>query len=164
MITREELEKMIENGETFYWELKCELVNGYSYSAIPSTSFREFELCDNHLEATDKLGKHWWLEFEDIYDNEEDASWRAKNWGKRIERFEPPHWSEIDETKFWKYVFAVPKSCCRGQIIMNRVYVFVDWGYKGCCDGQKLFGEPTQENYEKAVDFARKLFLGEVEK
>lgn len=162
MITREELEKMIENGKTVwttYYHRRIEHID------LDKLKINNYELNDDDLsiygyrcccEVCDRIP------LDNIFATKEEAEWVVNKHVTREERFEPPHWSDISKLEFSSYNFTIRGQYHRGQILVISDRILVEYG----CDCLKLepFGEPTQENYEKAVDFARKLFLGKIEK
>lgn len=90
---------------------------------------------------------------------------KDKYWTAREEQFEPPYWDDIDKESNIQvyYTFSVPQLHCPAKICKISSCVFVEWGINGQYAHTKDFGVLTEKNYEKAVDFARKLFLGEIE-
>ena len=72
----------------------------------------------------------------------------------RTEKFEPPTWEEF-ERQHKPYHFI---SKCG---LRETIYIFdKNINNKLLSAGSKFFGKPSKENYEKAVEYARKLFLG----
>lgn len=190
MITRKELEKMIENGEVFYCEFSYKTPTGLSYGMVPSTHLvfsRKYRLDNEELVVYDLNHGQWQIKLTDIYKDENDtrAGWRANHCEQRIERFEPPHWSVIEQyiermkkfglnhsdrvlgriiTRDNIYYLKLVKDFNLFTIELKQTYIGDDLYEQMTVKFPKILGKATKENYEKAVDFARKLFLEEVEK
>lgn len=147
MITREELEKMIESGEIAWLKGGGGLI------------------LNKNCKVLRDGGNDWLFVHEcpfylltELYKTKEETEWILKTHTKREERFEPPHWNEIDKSTFWEYSFVSAQPYYYGKITVG---VDIDVEYGAYCSKYKYesFGSATKENYEKAVDFARKLFL-----
>lgn len=164
MINREELEQMIENGETIY------NINEFDDNKIESLELNDkykVEFDDVHKEYTlnyryNKNVYDWYL-LKDLYKTEEEAEWILDTHDTRIERFEPPTWEEFKSDKLDSYEFSTPKH---RKFTIGKAHCvdFVNWFVYVKYDDEyeHLFYQPlTKENYTKAVMLARRLFKGE---
>lgn len=152
MINREELEKMIENSETFYWERNIENKYDILELAYPSI-FSNYKLNNDFMTIRDDdYCMEWALYYEDLYKTEYEC-WRAKTYATREERFEPPTWKEFTRCPHYQFTFKdEDNKFWETEIEIESEHIFI---------GERDFGKSTKENYEKAVMIARKLFLGE---
>lgn len=148
MIEKERLEELIEEGEKIW-----SITNG-RVVCFP-TSKRDYFV--NRLDGTilysnDKYNAD--LKLEKLYETKEDAEWVVKYHTQRLEYFEPPTWEKFErEHKPYRFI---SKSGLR-----ETIYVFdKNVNNKLLSAGSKFFGKPTKENYIKACEYARSLFLG----
>lgn len=144
MITKEELEKMIENGETVYGVLNNQVCDVYE------EIFDNFELGSWY----DDYGGRHHIKLEDLYRTKEEAEWAAKMHATREERFEPPTWEEFDFDDEWSFIDNKGNEWdlySPDKITIRLVCFPVNhWEF-----------EYTKENYTKACEIAKRLFLGD---
>lgn len=152
MITNERLKELLDKEATV-WYISDKYVNSL------------WLLKDNNyvFESLEKM---------DLYENKEDAEFVAKYHTKRPEYFEPPTYEEFlklnNQSTCWDFM---NKDNQRNFILVsNDVYTHNDmmkpkeeWTVVVQDEyDDYIFEEPlTKENYYKAVEKARKLFLGE---
>lgn len=168
MIKKERLQELIEQGATIY------VVNN-------KVVFEE-KLNKHHTHDVLKDFFCWWSIprkrwfFKDLFENQEEAEWVAKMHTERTEKFEPPTWKEFLATKKHEDMFAhwfcgdihivmVEENDKKGILKTHNQFEVDIY-----CDGDsKLerfdyfnnYGIDTrEETYYKAVEYARKLFLG----
>ena len=158
MITKERLEELIEQNKTIYTTY-----GGY-VSEINIDKTIDYIEDDYFCEASIVAKQTNFIKytFNILFETKEEADWVVNMHTSRIEYFEPKDWDFVVKfTRPYRYDFSVPKLNCRGKILVMNTCIVVDYGYTGYCEDSKSFGEPTKENYIKAVEFARKLFKGE---
>lgn len=155
MITKKRLKELIENNSTIYttyggYVSEINLHKKYDY------------VTDNHLFEADmvagEVGYRKYT-FNILFENKEDAEFVAKYHTKRVDKFNPPTWDTFSEEET-DIVFNIKD----GRMMLSH-WVFGDNHIvliKTSKDEDFVFSEPlTKENYEKAVEIARKIFLGE---
>lgn len=154
MITRKELEKMIENGETV-WVL---LLSGKKSIALnDSVKITETAGLDwLHIKYAESYPLSW------LYRSEEELDWHLNMHATREERFEPPTWEEVKDNIGWCFSFLSKDGKYDLYILYPdknnpEKHIFLYYPYGEGYDK----GLATKENYAKAVEIARKLFLGE---
>lgn len=169
MISREELEKMIKNRKMVWLiipvaEMYDSITLNAEYCEI-NNDLLIFKMSNGEAVLRFKLN--------DIYKTQEDAKakidWVKKHHKIRRERFEPPTWEEFEKLNYYIFNSKDGKRLVIEKILCNECWE------NGCYSVYKLGisdnndfnhnlvfkGDYTKENYEKAVDIARKLFLGE---
>ena len=159
MITKERIDELIKNRAKIYSISK----SGEVFCL--GLKFREHTLNNKK-----------WLEnkyevYSKFYENKEDAEFVAKYHTSRVEKFEPPTYEEFlklnNQSTCWDFM---NKENQRNFVLVGNDYyahndmikpkeewtVVVQDEYD-----DYIFEEPlTKENYYKAVERARKLFLG----
>jgi hypothetical protein len=137
MITKERLEELIEQEATVWFVSGNEVAPFWLF---------------NHYKYVD-------YEEANLYENKEDAEFVAKYHTSRVAKFEPPTWEEIEKdfiniNKFGTYPIIDTNGLYMDIFVDNYANKFI-----------VLTTQPriplTKENYYKAVERARKLFLGE---
>lgn len=100
-----------------------------------------------------------------LYETEEQAKWALRTIGKRIEKFEPPMWEDIEDKYEFYFTCQDYKSKSSnpcGMFVVNKKgtlknYILV----RNVSHYPNIFtfDEPaTKENYEKACEIVRDLF------
>ena len=147
MISKKRLKELIEQKTTIWTD---------NYGEIQLSD--KSEVCDTiTFTGNHQIQKGYCLSGF-VYNNEPDGleedvekgKWNYEMHTSRLERFEPPVWEEFLKTK--EYLFT---SCDRFR---EKIYVEPISGKLSSC--AKFIGKPTKENYTKACEMARKLFLG----
>ena len=160
-MTREELEKAIENEETVY------IVDNYLSDILGATQIKlnkdyfideENNTLCVEVDLYDDTDISIVGSFNGIYKTKAEAEWVAKMHTSRVEVFEPPTWGKFIECKVIE--FTISKSLYELKMCGEKVYL----SYRTFIDDSVwdiLFEEPaTKENYTKAVEYAKKLFEG----
>lgn len=147
MITKERIDELIKNKAKIYGISK----SGEVFCL--GLKFREHTLNNKK-----------WLEnkyevYGKFYENKEDAEFVAKYHTSRVEKFEPPTLEEFKQGKFYHFIskdcfYSLSPNLVHGEVV---IYESVHGGGNFIVYKQPL----TKENYIKAVEKARKLFLGE---
>ena len=153
MITKTRLKELIIQNATIYG-------NGFGeIELIPDNDISIYENGNNGyilyvLEPNKKYKNE--IFDEDLFETKEEAEFALKY--KKIERTDTldlPTWEEFDEQKFVWFVDKNQKQCCLYYInCTNKIFINVN-GYV------VNIGELNKENYLKACEVAKKLFLGE---
>lgn len=92
--------------------------------------------------------------FSSFFKSKEDAEFIVKMYAERTEYFDPPTWEEFE--KQCKPYYFISKGGLR-----ETIYIFdKNVNNKLLSAGSKFFGKPTKDNYIKACEYARNLFLG----
>lgn len=158
MIKKERLEELLKQGAIIwhndYGEIKlgetnCEIAEVRTMSGV----HMQWVLCFEY-EYNNK--KQWAeLDIEELEENIESAKWHYEIDANRIEYFEPPTWEEFErEHKPYRFI-------SKGGL-RETIYIFdKNVNNKLLSAGSKFFGKPTKENYIKACEYARSLFLGD---
>ena len=156
MIDRERLQELInQKAKIWYYDKE-----DYEYDLMEldtkNISFSYGENCFiNFNQETWKTNPQPYKIFEDcLYETQAEAEWVAKMHTKRTEYFEPPTWEEFEKQGEPYYFIG------KGGI-KERIYIYNNNGIrKLLSSGCKFWGTPTKENYIKACEYARNLFLG----
>lgn len=174
MITKERLKELIEKSETIYF------INGKQIATKPlKHKYHKFFITDNDelFEYNDKSGFGLWKrKLRTLYETQAEAEWVAKMHTSRTEYFKPPTWEEFLATKtesnfaHWFCgdicIVMVEENDKKG-ILKTHNQFEVDIYCDGDSKLEKFdyfnnYGIDTrEENYIKAVEYARKLFEGE---
>ena len=140
-ISKERLKELIEQDKVFYWVFNKEIRM----------------LCN--LSVPTYWKKNWELYGKDCFENREDAEFVAKYHTSRVEKFEPPTYEEFKQGKFYHFISKDCFYSLSPNLVHDEVVIYE------CVHGGGYFivyKQPlTKENYYKAVEIARKLFLGE---
>lgn len=156
-----------ERTGDFYWKRQVELVDDKLHYV-----YEDCDDCEN-----DDL----WIDLEDLYENKEDADFVAKYHTSRPEYFKPLTWDKIETIIDKKKRFGLNHS----EYVLSRIVTGDSIYYFKLCKDIELFtfelkqiyigndlceqitsrfpislGKATKENYYKAVEKARKIFLG----
>lgn len=101
---------------------------------------------------------------QNLYETEEEAEWVAQNWCEKTIKFEPP---TFEEFKKIKTSFRKPDKLWKCQDInitdneyINEFKVYKDYSVAKCFGYNNKTGIKKQAYYQ-AVEYAKKLFLGE---
>lgn len=177
MITKERLEELIEQEATIYYKeygkiKDVTLDNSYYIDKFSEVSNIDV-LCRGCCDFDDDKFRIIVTFLSELYETEEDAEFVLKYHTFRVEKFEPPTWEEFEKRKFYEF----QGKNGRTYYIQHLTYcdLLVVYDNDDCYTNQltgavidhtyentNIFKEtPTKENYIKAVEIARKLFLGE---
>lgn len=140
MINKEELEKLIEQEATIYTTKPS-----YRDCGIRLDN-KHFKIIGNELMFTYKDYK---ILLEQLYKNKAEAEWVAKIYATRVERFEPP--MELNYNNPFKF-FGKDKKYYEITCNEEKTRFAVEDAY---------FEIEHFKNYTEAVEYARRLFLGE---
>lgn len=159
-MTREELQKAIENEETVY------IVDNYLSDILGATQIKlnkdyfideENNTLCVEVDLYDDTDISIVGSFNEIYKTKAEADWVANMHTSRVEVFEPPMFKDLPD----KYVFGFIRNgvyheltCVKGSSI-----VVIDWCENYMSGTNDM--DYNEENYIKAVEYARKIFLGE---
>lgn len=156
MITRKRLQELIDKKEKIYYKTKYE-IPGY-WVPLENVLIRK-NICDELVLVNDK---DYWnfchqdtkcISLDDLYETEEDSNEFFK-------------YGNI--TKTLKFPFVSYNDFLRGKTIEVENVVSVSKATKFDCiviwdmvkGKQQIIDYATRENYHKALDIARNLFLG----
>lgn len=154
MISEKRLNELINQGATIW--VKNQYCNAYDVELNhlyfigitdnkQSLLFLDYSIWENAPEQVfvDYL--------ENLYETKEDAEW-ASIAAYRTEIFEPPTWEDFLKMKEYRFISY--------NGFREKIYIEPTTGKLSSCT--KFIGKPTKENYIKACEMARKLFLGEI--
>lgn len=170
MILEKELKTLIQNKETIYY-----LESNNSIKELKLNEDFDFGYFDIEFTATRSLKEHRYYYFDEdndececaeyylfnrLYKTREQAEWVSRMHANIKINFEPPIWDAFLNVK--KYVF-IDKDLSKHRLWMdteddetsdyyNQECLFID------CE---LILVASKENYEKVVEIAKKMFLGE---
>lgn len=156
-MTKERLEELIKQGATIshagYFEIKLDLEQYSVAKAFGKTIllYQPKDRSDPHLSSC----CDWCWCLEDLREDVDHAKWEHDMYAKRIERFEPPMWDEIENHFIFRwfndgieYIFMVDKKID---------IVAIETVFDPCIN--EFDEHATKENYEKACEIVRELFL-----
>lgn len=154
MINKEELEKLIEQEATIYTTKPSYRDCGIRLDG------KHFIATDEHLQFTYKAYE---ISLDALYKTKEEAQWRADNDCERIEKFEPPTWEEFKkQSNLFRFIGKNREKCkVEGYQSDDKQSGFIDVVVNGTGHFSVDY-DYTKENYTKAVDYAKKLFKGEI--
>lgn len=153
MIQNQKLQQLIQAGATIYAATNNGVI------PIMLSKFTTIE--------GDKLV--WGLEFSDfefleiLFETKKQAEWNLKTRTARVVQFLPPMWEEFKENKT-SFKFGSPKH--------SNPYLLYGYGnkmrivevLKNGLEREIFNFEATEENYVKACEICKKLFLGKDQK
>lgn len=148
MISKERLKELIEQKATI-WSSEYGKIK-----LIPESDILLYENGnDGYILYTLEPNKKYHNEIfdEDLFETKEDAEFVLKTRAERTEYFEPPTWEDFLKTKEYKFISY--------DGFRKKIYIEPTTGKLSSCT--KFIGKPTKENYIKACEMARKLFLEE---
>lgn len=159
MITKERLKELIEQEATVYdpdtlWQSVGEVKLNKSMKI--NNGRLDGDLGDLGLKGA---VCSCYIPLEYLFEKKEDAEFIAKYHTQRVVKFNPPTWAIFSEEET-DIVFDMKdgRMMLSHWIIGDNHIVLI----KTSKDDDFVFSEPlTKENYIKAVEYARKLFLGE---
>ena len=175
MITEEELSQLLREKATIYhaeWgkeikELKLNEDFGFGYVDIDWDVTRCFkqQLYTYFDEDGDECEHNEYYLFEDLHRTREDAEWVAYMHARQMIVFAPPTWEEFNNNKYNKKFVFIDKKLQPHRLwvdieedetcnLYNKECIYIDTDIKALA---------SKENYRKVVEYARKMFLGEVE-
>ncbi|MBS7401230.1 MAG: hypothetical protein KIG16_01815 [Eubacteriales bacterium] len=151
-MTKERLKELIKQGATIYYTYE----NGCVKTIDLSYGISKFKIGKNYVERK-IIGTGFTERYiiNKLFENKEQAEWVLKTYAERTERFEPPMWEEIEN----HYEF---------NFISNGTHYYLAvYKHKDCNEidvgeicGNTLFVRlATKENYEKACEIVKELFL-----
>ena len=151
-ITKERLKELIEQEATVciidswgvIWEEKLSQSHFVGIADEEESLMRQYTL--NDADLIDYI--------RNIYENKEDAEFVAKYHTSIVEKFEPPTYEEFVEMEEWCFF---QKNHTQTIIrVLGTKYLGVETNFE-----RYFTGDLSKENYIKAVEKAKKLFLGE---
>ena len=154
MISKERLKELIGCCKTIYTPDKVwETIGNIKLN-------KSFTINNNRLQASIRYENmptaigYMSVPLEELYENKEDAEFIVKFHTQRPEYFEPPTWEEFErEHKPYRFI-------SKGGL-RETIYIFdKNVNNKLLSAGSKFFGKPTKDNYIKACEYAKSLFLG----
>lgn len=160
MINREELERLIEKGETVYG-----VING-QLKEFDEDDRKHFEIINDFVYLgtwyDDFDGKHY-IELDDLYKTKSDAQWVLDTHTTRTETYEPPTWEEFCNNCMIYSTFDKKRRFMEILGIeyhdTTHIYLIIYDNNQQC--HREFSGCLTKENYTKAVMLGKKLFEGE---
>lgn len=142
MINREELVKMIENGETVYFISDDNDIVGINL--FPA--MQPFK-----------------VDYKSLYKTKEESQWVLDTHATREEKFCPPTWEQFISKG--GYYNTRDKNGRLMELVAieytDKSYIDLILFHKTQECHREYSAELSKENYEKAVMLAKKLFLGE---
>ena len=148
MISEESLKELIEQKATIY-EVKYGNINPVSLkNKIRYINYKHGTITFEPR-FSERYKNHKY--FKNLFETKEDAEFTLKTRAKRTEYFEPPTWEDFLKTEEYKFISY--------NGFREKIYIEPTTGKLSSCT--RFIGEPTKENYIKACEMARKLFLGE---
>lgn len=175
MITEEELVKLLREKATIYHiedatkikELKLNEDFGFGYVDIDWDATRCFkqQLYTYFDEDGDECEHNEYYLFEDLYKTKEEAEWVCETHAKQTITFSPYTWEDFISDKYNKKFVFIDKKLQPHRLwidieedetcnLYNKECIYIDTNIKALA---------SKENYRKVVEYARKMFLGEVE-
>lgn len=148
-MTREELEKAIENEETV-WQLK--------YGKIKDIKLNNsYIILDNHLKIRYKTSYGYTVVdryyFDRLHKTKSEAEWVANMHTSRVEKFEPP--TDLKTEEYFEFMSKKYGECTISPVsnIKNEILYYVVYNQND------EFSEEFK-TYQEAVEYAKKLFEG----
>lgn len=143
MIAKQRLEELIKQNAIIYHVRYC--ISEIQLSDNYRTNY------DGDLLVEKSTGDIWNVNY--LFETKEDAEFVANNWKARVEQFKPPLWDEFKRVPHYDFSFWV-ENCklWTSEIEIKSNHIFI---------GDMDFGKATRQHYLKAVEYAKKLFLGE---
>lgn len=152
MISKERLQELIEQEKTVW--CASELC-GSNKLKLHNKDVRDSDCF--HISKTYRVPLQLLFETEQEYlKHKEEAEFIKKYHTTRVERFEPPTYEEFIDEDFYFYWF-IAKSTQRARICKKDNSIFVELGV----DENLYEFQFNKDGYIKAVEYARKLFIGE---
>jgi hypothetical protein len=148
MIIKERLQELIDEGATIY-EVKYGKVNPVSLKNKIRFVSERYPVIVFEPRPNEKYKHHKY--FDKLYETLFEAEWIAKTHAERTEKFEPP--CELKDNEKYKFTTAKGGKMSISKFI--RQSGDVEWwlSYVGT--------HRTFYSYTEAVEYARKLFIGE---
>lgn len=152
MIQKDRLSKLIEEKATIY-EAKYNNINPvYLGNPIRNISYK-YGFISFEPRFEEKYKSHKYLK--NLFETKEEAEWQNKIPTKRVEKFEPLYYDNIDQNYCYDYRFTSENKHEYLIRISGKdlILFWVDCDYKE-------YYKNTKENYEKLIEKCRKIFLG----
>lgn len=138
-----------EKSSYFWWKRQVEIVNNELHYIYEDSDYYE----------NDDL----YIKLEDLYETKEDAELVAKYHTSIVEKFEPPVYEDIKDGQPYRFNFTSNGkhyNFFTSVLLIELVEANTEDSDNPYCE-QIICCHSTKENYYKAVEKARKLFLGE---
>lgn len=162
-ITKERLEALIGEGATIYAIVKNPFIAGYSQIL----KVEEFDLNAPIIKEISEDGKqflyfNYLLELEYLFETKEEAEFVLKFHTSKTVYFQPPNWEEFLRTETDE---LKPNYTCENLVIVEDYNEIIVEDYNNDLN-EKHFSynkelNSCKEKYYEAVEYAKKLFLGE---
>lgn len=155
MISKERLKELIEQKATIwaddYGEIqlcnKSEVCNTIAFTG--NHQIQEGYCLSGFIYNDEFISDN--IEPGELEEDVEKGKWNYEIHTSRLERFDPPTWEDFLKTKEYKFISY--------DGFRKKIYIEPTTGKLSSCT--KFIGKPTKENYIKACEMARKLFLEE---
>lgn len=164
MIIEERLKELITKNTTVY----VPYINQKGCAEIPLTSNYFVANYEDRPALIQRYNscQECFIEYLDyLFESKEDARWSVDMCAKQTIRFAPPNWEEFNNNKYNKRFVFIDKKLQPHRLwvdveedetcnLYNKECIYIDTDIKALA---------SKENYRKVVEYARKMFLGEVE-
>lgn len=163
MVTKERLQELINQGATIY-EVKYGKVNPVSLKNKIRFVSEKYPVIAFEPRPNEKYKHHKY--FDKLYETQAEAEWVAKMHAQRPEFFEPPTYEDFIKEPFITVDYEdgykfLTKDGHFAYIRHNEYSDDTDeFEVGGNRVGYKSFTPATKDNYIKACEYARNLFLG----
>lgn len=162
MVTKERLQELINQGATIY-EVKYGKVNTVSLKNKIQFVSEKYPVIAFEPRPNEKYKHHKY--FDKLYETQSEAEWVAKMHAQRTEYFEPPTFEEVTSffndkhNQVYKFEF-IDTNHKKHTIRITRQYIYKDEEIGNFICSEVTGVPATKENYIKACEYARNLFLG----
>lgn len=165
MITKERLKELIEQGATIYYKeygkiKDVTLDNSYYIDKFSEVSNMDV-LCRGCCDFDDDEFRIIVTFLSELYETEEDAEFVLKYHTFRVEKFEPPLYEDIKDGQPYMFNFTSNGKHYNFFTSVLLIELLEVNDEDSAYSEQIICKHSTKENYIKAVEKARKLFLGE---
>lgn len=155
-MTKERLEELIKQWATIYYTYE----NGCVKTIDLSYGISKFKIGKNYVERK-IIGTGFTERYitNKLFETKEQAEWVLKTYAERTERFEPPMWGDIEDDYLYKFIINQKEFKFYINKFTDCVYIY------NLDDTHLVYGvfEATKENYKKACEIVRDLFVGGAE-
>lgn len=161
MITKERLKELIEQGATIYF------INSDSVDCKDS-KYPSVEVGNNY--ASILYGGHWHnIDYENLFETEEDAKWELEMTATRTETLKLPTWEEFNKDNFGIKFYNKSREFCLHRVRYSssdknplwKIDLYESYGDDEDTVAWEKSWDLTKENYINACKLCLRLFKGE---
>lgn len=157
MISEERLKERLKERSDVYWHRKSD----NSYYCIYACHCRFFE---DEVEIIATNNAHWLCKYQDLI-TEEEYKWGCEFQNiKRTEYLNLPSWEEMSKYQYNEFKFVGKNGLEFTLVVLNGMNKYIVIRDNEHLDQRFYADGATKENYIKACEMAKRLFLGEEEK